>query len=213
MNIEAMASIFTIVDGKFKILLFRKKTEPYKGYWILPSCLLEKEKTLEETLENFVFSKTELKDLEYEQISVFSSVDRYPSKRIVGVSYISIVDVRTIELHQIGTNDNMEWFEIDSLPKIGYDHSSVIEVAIQHLKHMIRHSLSLQKIFPSDFTLPEIQKMYEQVLGEDLEISNFRKKFLKADLIEETGDKITGANGRPAKLYRFKEDVENKLLF
>ena len=73
--------------------------------------------------------------------------------------------------------------------------------------------VELKKLFPSDFTLPEIQKIYEQLMNCELDRRNFRKKFIKADLIEETGDKVTGMNGRPAILYRFKEDIEDKLLF
>lgn len=213
MNVEALASVFTIVDGKFKILLTRKKTEPYKGYWILPNAMVAKDKTLEETLEEFMQEKMQLSNLEYEQCATFSAVDRNPSKRVIGVSFLSIVDFRTIEKQSSPVEDAIEWFEIDSLPKIGYDHMEVITSAIESLKLKIRHSLALKQIFPSDFTLPEIQKMYEQVLGHDLDRRNFRKKFVKADLIEETGDKSPGANGRPAKLYRFKEEIENKLLF
>ncbi len=214
MNIEALASIFTIVDGKFKVLMFRKKTEPYKGYWMLPNAMVEKDKTLEETVEECVSSKVGLTALDYEQCDTFSAINRNPYKRVIGVSFISIIDFRAVELHQTYDDiENVDWFEIDNLPKVGYDHAQVIESAIETLKMKIRHSLTLKKIFPSDFTLPEIQKMYEQVLGHDLDRRNFRKKFVKADLIEETGDKSPGTNGRPAKLYRFKEEIENKLLF
>lgn len=213
MNIEALVSIFTIIDGKFKILLFRKKKDPYKGYWILPSEMLGKENTLEEIVEQCVSSKVGLENLEYEQVSAFSALDRHPAKRVVGISFISIVNPTTIELNPIATEESMEWFEIDRLPKIGYDHAQVIESAMNALKNKVIQSQELKKIFPSDFTLPEIQKIYEQILGCELDRRNFRKKFIKAELIEETGDKATGANGRPAKLYRFKEDIENKLLF
>ncbi len=213
MNIEALVNIFTIVDGKFKILLLRKKTEPYKGYWILPGNMVGKENTLEETIEDFVSEKLGLSNLEYEQCHTFSAIDRNPSKRVIGVSFISIVDERRVLLQQATTDENREWFEIDNLPKIGYDHLEVIQLAIETLKMKIRRSSALKKIFPSDFTLPEIQKMYEQVLGHDLDRRNFRKKFVKADLIEETGDRAPGMTGRPAKLYQFKEEIEDKLLF
>ncbi len=213
MNIEALVSIFTIVDGKFKILLFRKKKDPYKGYWILPSELLGKENTLEEVVEDCVSSKVGLSHLEYYQVKVFSALDRNPSKRMIGASFISVVDSTILELNNITTDEGMEWFNIDNLPKIGYDHQEIIEASVNVLKQRINHSLELKKLFPSDFTLPEIQKVYEQLLGIELDRRNFRKKFIKADLIEETGDKVTGMNGRPATLYRFREDIEDKLLF
>lgn len=213
MNIEALVSIFTIVDGKFKILLFRKKKDPYKGYWILPSELLGKEETLEEVIEDCVSTQIGLSNLVYSQVKTFSALDRNPSKRIIGVSFMSIVDSTTLELNNIVTDECMEWFNIDNLPKIGYDHQEIIDASVAILKEKINHSLELKKLFPSDFTLPEIQRIYEQLLGCELDRRNFRKKFIKADLIEETGDKVTGMNGRPATLYRFREDIEDKMLF
>lgn len=211
MHVEALASIFTIVDGEFKILLIRKKTEPYKGYWVLPSNIVEKNTTLEEEIEECVMTKVGLSNLDYEQCGAFSEVDRNPSKRVVGISFVSIVDSRTT--NDIVLSDSLDWFDVDKLPKIGYDHLEIIKSAINLIKNKMRQSKTLKKMFPSDFTLPEIQRMYEQVLGHELDRRNFRKKFVKADLIEETGDKNIGYNGRPAKLYRFKEEVEDKLLF
>lgn len=211
MYVEALASIFTIVDGEFKILLTRKKTEPYKGYWVLPYDVIEKETTLEETIEECVATKVGLKNLEYEQCKVFSKVDRNPAKRIVGISFVSIVDSRTT--NEIELSDSLDWFDVDKLPKIGYDHSEIIDASIELIKNKMKRSTTLKKMFPSDFTLPEIQRMYEQVLGYELDRRNFRKKFIKADLIEETGDKNIAVNGRPAKLYQFKEEIEDKLLF
>lgn len=211
MQIEALASILTIIEGQFKILLMRKKTEPYKGYWVLPSEVVGKDATLEETVEKCVSEKLGLNKLEFEQGVAFSSVDRNPSKRVIGVSFVSIVDSRTVETLEL--NESLDWFEIDQLPKLGYDHSDIIMESVEMIKHKLRESTTLKKLFPSDFTLPEIQRMYEQVLDHDLDRRNFRKKFLKADLIEETGDKSIGNNGRPAKLYRFKEEIESKLLF
>ncbi len=211
--VEALASIFTIENGEFKLLLIKNKKEPYKGYWILPGGIVSKEKTIEETIEENVTEQTGLKGLVYEQSYVFSDVERVPEKRIVGVSLLSIVDEFKIKKLQCDTNYEICWFTIDKLPKIGYDHGRVIEVAIAQLKEKLNQSQTLQQIFPSDFTLPEIQKVYEQVLTKELDRRNFRKKFLKLDLIEETGDKAPSVTGRPAKLYRFKQNIDNVILF
>ncbi len=212
MQIETLVSILTIIDGEFKILLMRKKTEPYKGYWVLPSMIVEKDMTLEEAVNDCVSSKLGLNKLEFEQGLAFSALDRNPSKRVIGISFVSIADSRTLETLELD-EESLNLFSIDRLPKLGYDHSAIIMESVEIIKHKIRQSMTLKKLFPSDFTLPEIQKMYEQVLKQDLDRRNFRKKFLKADLIEETGDKSIGNNGRPAKLYRFKEEIEDKLLF
>ncbi len=211
--LEVLASIFTIEDGEFKILLVRNRKEPYKGYWILPSGIVTKDKTLEETIEDSVSKQVGLSSLVYEQCAVFSEIERVPNKRVIGVSLLSIVDEVKVKLRQEKTNYEISWFSIDKLPKIGDDHSRVINSAVEQLKGKMNQSQTLQQIFPSDFTLPEIQKVYEQILTRELDRRNFRKKFLKLDLIEETGYNAPSATGRPAKLYRFKQDMENVILF
>lgn len=82
--LEVLANIFTIENGEFKILLVRKKREPYKGYWILPGGIVTKDKTLEETIEDNVTNQAGLSNLVYEQCSVFSELERVPNKRVVG---------------------------------------------------------------------------------------------------------------------------------
>ena len=71
----------------------------------------------------------------------------------------------------------------------------------------------LKSLFPSDFTLPELQNVYESILNRTLDRRNFRKKFINLGLIEDTGYKNEGYNGRPAKLYRFKENIKERDLF
>ena len=210
---SVIASIFTIDNGTFKIMLMRKKSEPYKGYWILPCEYLNNEKTVEELVEECVSNKVGLTDLKYEQCGVFSDINRVPEKRVLGISLFSIVDEVTALTHMHKTGYEISWFAIDNLPKIGYDHSKVIEKSISILKDRLNQSKTLKQIYPCDFTLPEIQHLYEQVLVKELDRRNFRKKFLKLNLIEETGFKAPTTTGRPAKLYRFKDEIDNVILF
>lgn len=211
--LETLASVFTINDGVLKILLIKKKDDPYKGYWVLPGGIVDDDKTIEESIEDKILNQIGIKGLNFEQDSVFSSINRVPNQRIVAVSLISIADEFRIKSNRTITDFEFSWFSIDKLPKIGYDHSRVIESAISQLKTKLTHTQTIQQIFPSDFTLPELQKVYEQVLTRQLDRRNFRKKFLKLDLIEETGDMAQSMTGRPAKLYRFKNDVDNIILF
>lgn len=93
-------------------------------------------------------------------------------------------------MHQEETSYEISWFSIDKLPKIGYDHSRVIDSAITQLKGKLNQSQTLQQIFPSDFTLPEIQKVYEQILTKELDRRNFRKKFLKFNLLRRQDTRL-----------------------
>ena len=92
-------------------------------------------------------------------------------------------------------------------------HEMILNKNIKYLYSKIINSNILKILFPSDFTLPELQKVYEQVLDKPLDRRNFRKKFIALDLVEDTLEKNTGFNGRPAKLYRFKDDIKERNLF
>lgn len=212
--LETLISIFTIDKGELKVLLLRKKTEPYKGYWTLPGNYLRNDETLEDNITDAVLDKTGLLSVYLEQCYTFSMLDRAPETRIIATSFIGLVDSKSVEIKREERPEyETAWFSIDELPKLGYDHESIISRNIDYLKKKIVNSNVLKSLFPSDFTLPELQHVYEQILGKELDRRNFRKKFIGLDLIEDTLEKNTGFNGRPAKLYRFKDDIKELNLF
>lgn len=212
--VETLISIFTIDKGELKVLLMRKKTEPYKGYWILPGNYLKNSETLEDNITDTVLDKTGILNVYIEQCYTFSSLLRNPDGRVLATSFIGLVDSKSVEIKRENRSDiESQWFSIDTIPKVGYDHEDVIKRNKEYLKKKIVNSNVLKSLFPSDFTLPELQKVYEQLLGKDLDRRNFRKKFISFNLIEDTDEKNIGYNGRPAKLYRFKDDIKEINLF
>lgn len=212
--IETLVSIFTVEKGEVKILLFRKKDEPYKGYWTLPGNIVKSDETLEENINNFLFNVCGLDNIYLEQSKVFSKPERLIDKRVVAVSFIGLIDVTSIQLKEdISPDIESDWFSVSSIPKMAYDHEEIIVENLNQFRNTIVNSDILKILFPSDFTLPELQSVYEQILDKELDRRNFRKKFINFDLIEDTGYKNEGYNGRPAKLYRFKEKEEDIELF
>lgn len=204
-KIEVLVNVFTVDKGKVKILLLRKDTEPYQGYWMLPNGLLYENETIENCASDIVQEMTNLKNINIIQGKVYSDINRIPDNRIIGDSLIGLIDVTSVKMESKKSYFEYKWFDIDSIPKTVFDHNKIINDSICILKDMMLKSNVLKEMFPSDFTLPEIQKLYEQILGKKLDRRNFRKKMLNDDLIEATGDKNVGFNGRPALLYRFKE--------
>lgn len=207
-QIEVVINLFMVDKGKIKILLFRRNEEPYKGYWMLPSNLLMINETIEECANDTINEYTELKDLYIEQCNIFSKVDRLPNDRIIANSLISLTNAKNAEY----TNSNgrqMEWFNIDEIPKMVYDHADILNDAISYLKKRLMTDYNLLKYFyPGDFTLPELQLVFEQCLCKELDRRNFRKKIINLGIIEDTNIKNNIGTGRPAKLYSFKDDVE-----
>ena len=211
--VEVLTNIFTVEKGKLKILLARKNTEPYKGYWELPNKILSNEETLEETKEKILEETIGTSNIYTEQNYTFSKLDRNPNNRILATSYIGLIDSKTIGKKKKKNENNWEWFTINELPKIAFDHKEVIENATELLKTKLVSANILKKLFPSDFTLPELQEIYENIMNKKLDRRNFRKKFINLGLIEDTGYKSEGRSGRPAKLYRFKETIKETYLF
>lgn len=211
---ETLIGVFTIEKGKIKILLVRKKNEPYKGYWVLPGGMVQNTESLEDNVASVVVDKLGIPNLYIEQCYTFSDTLRNPDNRVIATSYIGLINNITLKLKQQPVdNVEFEWFDINSIPKTAYDHDKIINKLILTFKSKIVNSNILKILFPSDFTLPELQKIYEQVLNVKLDRRNFRKKLMNLGYVEDTGDVNEGSAGRPAKLYRFKEEIEETDLF
>jgi len=209
-QIEVLVNLFTISKGKLNVLLFRKEEEPFKGYWMLPSNLLMVSETIEECARYTIDEMAGLNDIYLKQCNVFSKIDRLPNDRIVANSLIGLIDNQTLMLKKVKRNYESAWFPINEVPKMVYDHGDILKDTICCLRKELTNVELLKKLFPSDFTMPELQAVFEEILGKELDRRNFRKKILNLDILEDTGDKNNIKNGRPAKLYRFK-DVENNI--
>lgn len=211
--LEALINVFTVEKGKLKILLERKKDEPYKGYWMLPRKMVENS-TLDDTVDDIIQNQIGASMSHIEQDYTFSNINRIPDERVVATSYIGLIDSKSYEIKKDSIKDvEKEWFVINEIPKMAYDHKEIMEKSIIKLKSMLVNTNVLKSLFPSDFTLPELQSVYEGIMNVKLDRRNFRKKFISLGLIEDTGYSSAGFSGRPAKLYRFKEDIRNIDLF
>lgn len=205
-QIEVLTNIFTLDKNKLKVYLIKRTSEPYKGYWMIPSNLLMTTETIEECAKDTVSEFLGIEDIYLRQCNIFSKVDRLPNDRILGNSMIGLLGSETLLLRKKKTIYEGVWFGIDEIPKMVFDHGMILLDSIKHLKDYLNDVEILKILFPSDFTIPELQALYEQILGKKLDRRNFRKKII--NMLEDTGDKTSNKMGRPAKLYRFKESED-----
>lgn len=212
--LETLIGIFTVNKGKIKILLMRKKNDPYKGHWILPGSIVNVNETLEDNVNKVINDKLGFPSMYIEQCHTFSELDRNQDFRVLATTYIGLIDNITLVLKkQDREGIELEWFDINSIPKTAYDHDKIIIRLVEYLRKRITNSNILRILFPSDFTLPELQKVYEQILDIKIDRRNFRKKLLNLDYVVYTGDVNEGYMGRPAKLYRFNEELKERDIF
>lgn len=212
-QIEVIVSLFTLNKGKLNVLLFRKDNDPFKGYWMLPSNLLMTSETIFECASDTLKEMAGITNLTFKQCNIFSDIDRLPNDRILANSLIAIIDNQTLKGVKYNKYYECAWFPIDEIPKMVYDHGMILEGTIKFLQKDLLNVETLRKLFPSDFTMPELQNVFEHILDKKLDRRNFSKKILNLNILEATGDKNNTKNGRPARLYRFISDRENMVLF
>ena len=94
--------------------------------------------------------------------------------------------------------------------KLAFDHAEMLDYALTRLRYKLEYSTVGFQLLPEEFTLTELQRAYETVLGEELDKRNFRRKILAADILVDTRQTRLG-DGRPAKLYRYREDAEPEI--
>lgn len=212
-GIHVISSIFTIERGITKVLLIKRKNEPYKDKWALVGGALYNNENLDTGMKREIYEKTDIKDIDIYFSNVFGEVNRSPVMRMLAVSYIGVIDSEKIAiLKETLKTSNSDWFSIDNIPELAYDHNEIIKDSLETLKSKIGSTDILKTLFPSGFTIPEIQKVYESILGISYDRRNFRKKLLSTDLIVDTNKCVKFEGNKPAKLYKFMKP-KNKNVF
>ena len=208
--LETLVNICAVQDGNIQILLKRKMTDPYKGYWILPGRILSTEEDLNTSAGKVVIEMTGLPSMYLKEGKTFSNLDRDPDTRIIACTFIAVTPKDIVSLKKDIDEHELKWFDINELPKMGYDHEIIIKENMKQLKKEIISNEEgvLSKLFPSDFTLPELQKFFENILGKELDRRNFRKKIVTGEYVIDTGEKTASGPGRPGTLYKFSERIK-----
>ena len=132
--VTADAAVFALVDGKAKLLLIRRKHEPYKDHWALPGGFVEMDEDLPEAAARELAEEAGLQDVSLEQFRAFGKPGRDPRGRTITVAYFGIAgkDWRQAEAADDATQ--VQWFDIESLPSMAFDHDEVARCAIERLK-------------------------------------------------------------------------------
>lgn len=204
-GIHVITSIFTVDKGVLKILLIKRKNNPYKDMWALVGGALYNDEDLVDGVRREIYEKTGISDIELNLCDVFGDKDRSPVMRMVAISYIGIIDSSRVEfLTETMKTSDAKWFDIDNIPSLAYDHNKILKRSISFLKKKILETDILRSLYPKGFTIPELQKVYEAILSKKLDRRNFRKKILSMDFIVDTCCEVNFVGKKKAKLYQFK---------
>ena len=210
-GIHVITALFTVEQGITKVLLIKRKNKPFEGDWVLTGGALYNNEDLEEGALRELEEKTGISGVEIKQFKAFGKVDRAPVMRMVA---IGIIDSKRVHvLRETKNTSNADWFPIDKIPPLGYDHEEILHDALIELRKQIVKSNILKSLFPDGVTMPELQKTYEAILNKKFDRRNFRKKILNLNLIEDTNLSDRFEGNKPAKVYMFKKEIEDKEIF
>ncbi|HSJ54703.1 MAG TPA: NUDIX domain-containing protein [Anaerolineae bacterium] len=198
--------IFTLRENDLQVPLVRRGRQAQEEKWSIPGGGIKPAEALEAAALRVLEEETGLGDVYLEQLYTFGQPERVPGRRAISVTYFALVPAAEVVPCRDRDAQNVCWWSIYALPPLAFDHAAVLGYALTRLRYKLEYTAVGFELLPESFTLSELQKVYEVILGESLDKRNFRRKILAAGIIETSGDYRTG-EGRPARLYRYREDA------
>ena len=153
-----------------------------------------------------------LDDVNMTQFHSYGQVDRHPVGRVITVGYYSLINVDQYEPLANSWADNVSWLDVKSLPELAFDHNEIVNEALRSLKQRVRLQPIGFKLLPKQFTLGQMQNLYESILDVNFDKANFRKKILGMNLLKDSGKLQSDVPHRPGRLYSFNKDAYESLL-
>lgn len=207
------AIVFGYSNNHLNVLLIRQKYGALKGKWVLVGGFVKSEESLQEAVTRELKEEAGIKVNYLEQLYTFGDdVNRDPRGRVISVAYFALVNSTKLNLTADTDAEDAQWFPINQVPRLGYDHNKILHLAYQRLKDKLTYQPIGFDLLPKQFLFSELENLYCTILEKEIDRRNFRKKFLSFDIIEETENFSSSKGGRPAKLFKFNKRKYDTLV-
>jgi 8-oxo-dGTP diphosphatase len=203
-SVTVDACIFTMRADDLAVLLIRRKSNPFKGLWALPGGFVDKNEALERAAARELEEETGLSGVALEQLAAFGDPGRDPRGHTVSIAFLTFVHAEAALVRAGDDASEAAWHPLRRLPRLAFDHPKIVAMARRRLQERLRDPAreAAFHLVPAHFTLTELQKVYEAVLGRLLDKRNFRARFLARGIVEPVAKQRKGRH-RPAQLYRW----------
>jgi 8-oxo-dGTP diphosphatase len=174
---------------------------------------------LKDAAHRILFDLTGIKNVYLEQLGAFGDPDRLrrendqiwlkhlgykPEDRVITVGFYALLNCEQVKI--VLKDRNVNWYPLSEIGQLAYDHNRILEVALQALRNKIRTAHLAFELLPEKFTLSQLQKLMEVVLGKTLDKRNFRKRLLKLKSLVQLDEKQKGVAHKPGYLYAFSKE-------
>ena len=196
--------IFGFDGSRLNVLLIERGIEPFKGRWAFPGGFIKMDETALMGAKRELFEETGLKDAYIKQFHAFSDPDRDPRERVITIAYYALVRISEVK----GGDDaaKAQWFTLDQVPSLVFDHDLILRHALKELREQIHFEPIGFELLPEKFTMTQLQHLYEAILDVKFDRRNFCNKMLKLGILTELDEKLTLVNKKVAFLYKFNPE-------
>lgn len=202
MGVAVDLAIFTVQERRLELLLIRMKREPYTGRWALPGGRIRGDETVEQAAVRELREKAGIGDVWLEQLYTFSEPERDPGGRCISVAHMALIR-GDVPLRTTDKYSGIGWFPVTRLPPLAFDHKEIAAYAVKRLRAKLEYTDVARNLLEPTFTLGELQRLYEAILGKRLDSRNFQRRVQAIGLVKDTGRVRRGQAYRPARLFRF----------
>jgi 8-oxo-dGTP diphosphatase len=205
-NFVAIDSIiFGFDQGKLKLLLIKRKMPPMEGHWSLMGGFVAANESVDDAAYRILENLTGLKSIFLEQLYTYGQPDRDIAGRVISVAYYALININNYD-EALGQKHGAEWFVIDEIPTLVFDHTAMVQKAMRRLKRKTIIQPIGFELLPEKFTLTQLQQLYEAIHQQDIDKRNFRKKILSIDILTKLDEKDKESSRRGAFLYKFNKE-------
>ena len=203
--------IFGFDGTSLKLLLIKRAFEPEMGNWSLMGGFVKPTESFENAATRVLKELTGLEDVYMEQLYAFGSPERDPIQRTASISYFSLIDIAKYQ-KQISDKYHAEWFPMNKIPSLIFDHKEMIKMARSKLKYKAALHPILFELLPEKFTLKQLQSLYEGIYDTTLDKRNFSRKILSTGLLLKLNVKEKETSRKGAFYFRLnKKKYQSKI--
>ena len=199
-------ALFTVAGSlnqlRLQVLLIQRNEAPFAGAWALPGGFVREDEDLADAARRELAEETGLGEAYLEQVTAVGTPGRDPRGHTVTIVWAGLVPGDASALRAGGDARLARWTDMDTLPRLAFDHAALLTQALAHLRRRIGEAPVCFELLPKTFTLSELQSLTEAILGRTVDRRNLRRKVQETGLVEEAQGKRQEGAHRPAQLYR-----------
>jgi len=203
--------IFGFNKANLEVLLVQHAEGESVGKWGLLGGWVKKEESADAAAQRVLYELTTLDNIYLEQLKAFTDPKRVLERRVVTIGYYTLVNREDYNIKAGITLREAKWYKINEIPGLIFDHNEILEFSLMQLRNRVRQAPIGFNLLPEKFTLLQLMHLYEEILGIELEKSNFRRKILHMKLLVALDEKQQDVSHRAAQLYKFDPAIYKKL--